>query len=96
MRCGVFAVHGAWQISRGVESLFNKLRAEFEDTSPEWTGAVECDDCSRLALCVARLELLSVELSEQPVFREILAKMQCTLFQVGYARLKPLTRSPDE
>jgi len=71
------------QLSRGIESLFNKLRSEFADSTPEWTaGTIECDDCRRLALCAERLEQLAAELAEDPIFRPVLAKMQCTLFQV--------------
>ena len=73
---------GVLQLSRGIECLFNKLRSEFPDTTPEWTGAIECDDCRRLAMCAERLEQLSAELAEEPIFRPVLAKMQCTLFQV--------------
>jgi len=70
------------QISRGIESLYNKLRSEVPGSTPEWTGAVECDDCSRLALCAARLERMSTELAEEPVFRGVHAKLMCSLFQV--------------
>ena len=70
-------------MSRGVEALFNKLRRQLANSSPELTGAgVSCDDCTRLTLCAARLERLFSELADQHVFRDILAKMQCTLFQV--------------
>jgi len=70
------------QISSGVESLFNKLRSTLKDSSPEWTGDIECDACTRLSLCAARLERLNDELADETVFRDILAKMHCTLFQV--------------
>jgi len=70
------------QLSRGIASLFNKLKAEFPDETPEWTGASPCDDCSRLALCATRLEELATELAAEPIFRTVLTKMQCTLFQV--------------
>ena len=50
---------------------------------PKWkAAAVECDDCTRLSLCAERLEEMAVELSMDPAFREILAKMRCTVFQV--------------
>jgi len=70
------------QISRGIESLFNKLRAELQDPAPEWTASVDCNDCRRLALCTARLEQLIRDMSKESIFRDIIAKMQCTLFQV--------------
>jgi len=86
------------QISRGIESLYNKLRSAFKDSKPEWTGAAECDDCSRLALCAARLEQMSTELAEEPDYRGVHAKLMCTLFQVymSIIMLKPRTHSLDE
>ena len=72
------------QISRGIESLYNKLRSEFEEPSPtEPTSAVECDDLKRLSLCSTHLHQMAVSLADQPFFREILPKLQCTLFQVS-------------
>lgn len=72
-----------YQISRGVEALYKKLQSEFPDTIPAWTGMVECSSCSQLALCASRLVTVAKKLQEQPIFRETIAKLRCTLFQVS-------------
>jgi len=69
-----------------VESLYNKLRSQLEDDEDETlSGAADCDDCTRLTLCAKRLELLIDQLADEPFFRDVVTKMQCTLFQVAYS-----------
>jgi len=81
-------------MSRGVESLFNKLRSQLEEPGAAGAGpgegaAAKCDDCSRLSMCATRLDRLVAQLADEPVFRDVIAKMQCMQFQVTTSRRRP-------